>query len=129
MLLLLLLISVIKEPYPVERVDLLEVNHVYDERGCYLFDQLIIYDWNFCTDRYQVRTWRKITKKTPLMFPIRCEGEYVSRWYDGSGVSRYLRALSFRETWTRYDPEIEARDIVRVELRTPLKRFYRRRRN
>ena len=124
MLLLLLLISTVTEkPYPVDYVDLVEVNHYYDERVQPVFTQLIVYDWNPVESRYDVRTWRFIRRSCQNPFP--CRGSYVVRWYDGSSI-REVRASLFRETWTQHDPELEAREIVRVEHRTPLRRFYRR---
>ena len=41
-----------------DRVDLIEVNHFYDEQGRLVFDQIIFYDWSPMQCRYQVRDWR-----------------------------------------------------------------------
>ena len=40
-------------------VDLIEVNHFYDEHGKLVFDQVIFYDWSALQSRYQVRDWAK----------------------------------------------------------------------
>ena len=43
-----------------DRLDLVELNHFYDEQGRLVFDQLIFYDWSPEDARYQVRAWRLV---------------------------------------------------------------------
>jgi hypothetical protein len=104
----------------VDRVDLVELNHLYDERGQHLLDQLIFYDWSRHQARYEVRTWRKLT--SPSQIPLRSwrDQRYHIRWYDGP-AQRHVLATSFRETWTQYDPELEAREQLPVDRRKPLR--------
>lgn len=52
-----------------DQVDLVEINHFYDDQGRLVFDQVIYYDWHTAQGRYQVRDWRLL--KTRLKF--RCE--------------------------------------------------------
>ena len=57
-----------------EKVDLMEVNHFYDEQGRLVFDQVIFYDWSPDHSRYMVRAWRLV--KNPAQLPER-------DWRDG----------------------------------------------
>lgn len=103
----------------VDRVDLVEVNHFYDEQGRLVFDQIIFYDWSAPRGRYNVRAWRLL--KTPAQIPHRQQGEYVAVWHDGE-VLRKIRAASLRESWTQYDPELVEREFLPKEKRRELRR-------
>jgi hypothetical protein len=71
-----------------ETVDLLEVNHFYDEQGRLVFDQVIFYDWAADQSRYMVRAWRLV--KNPAQLPQRDwqAGGYLSVWHDGELLRR-----------------------------------------
>jgi hypothetical protein len=103
-----------------EHVELVEVNHLYDERGQHLLDQLIFYDWSVQLSRFDVRAWRKV--KSSAQLPVRSwqDGDYHVTWYD-RGILRHVRAAAFRETWTQYDPEVLARKQLPVEQRRELR--------
>jgi len=109
----------------VETVDLVEVNHFYDDQGRLVFDQIIYYDWDAEQSRYNVRDWRLI--KTPTQIPLRnwSRGGYVSEWHDfkqRDGLRR-VRAKSARESWTQYDPELIERDFLPQEKRRELRKI------
>jgi hypothetical protein len=103
-----------------ETVDLVEVNHFYDEQGRLVFDQTIFYDWSADNGRHMVRAWRLV--KNPAQLPQRDwnDGGYVSIWHDGD-VLRHVRATSIRETWTQYDPELVEREFLPKEHRKELR--------
>lgn len=103
-----------------ERVDLMEVNHFYDEQGRLVFDQIIFYDWSPEHSRYMVRAWRMV--KNPAQLPERDwrDGGYLTVWQDGE-VLRRVRAESMRETWTQYDPELIEREYLPRERRRELR--------
>jgi hypothetical protein len=103
-----------------ERVDLMEVNHFYDEQGRLVFDQVIFYDWSPEHSRYMVRAWRLV--KNPSQLPERDwrDGGYQAVWQDGE-VLRRVRAASMRETWTQYDPELIEREYLPKERRRELR--------
>jgi hypothetical protein len=103
----------------VDRVDLVEVNHYYDEQGRHVFDQTIFYDWCSEQGRYNIRDFR-LMRSTGQM-PVRdwSGGGYLSMWHDGS-VLRKVHATSFRESWTQYDPEVEERKYLKREERREL---------
>ena len=109
------------EDVVVESVDLIEVNHCYDEEGRHVFDQVLFYDWCPRDRQYHVRAWRLL--KDPAQIPARdpVRGDYETTWHDGS-LLRRVRAASFRETWTQYDPEVASRTRLPREMRRELLR-------
>lgn len=106
-----------------DSVDVIEVNHFYDEQGRLVFDQCIYYDWTPAACRHQVRGWRLI--KSPNQLPRRdwAGGGYTAVWHEGD-LLRVVRAGSVAETWTQYDPELLERENLpkerRRDLTTPL---------
>ena len=106
-----------------ETVDLIEVNHFYDEQGRLVFDQLIFYDWSAEHSRYMVRAWRLVKSSSQLPQQNFPGGGYTSVWHDGE-LLRSVQAQSMRESWTQYDPELVEREYLpkerRKELRTKL---------
>ncbi len=104
-----------------DRVDLVEVNHFYDEQGRLVLDQIIFYDWSLVQARYNVRAWRLL--KTPAQIPQRNwkSQEFVAVWHDGETLRR-VRADLLRESWTQYDPELLEQQYLPKEKRRELKR-------
>jgi hypothetical protein len=102
-----------------EHVDLIEVNHYYDDKGQHVFDQLIFYDWSPQCCRYDVRDWRLL--KNPAQIPVRNwqRGDYEATWHDGN-LLRKVHADGVRETWTQYDPELVQRTALPKEKRREL---------
>ncbi len=107
------------EDVTCDTVDLAEVNHFFDEHGKHVFDQVIFYDWSPAMSHYQVRAWRLL--KSPSQYPVRNweRGDWSAVWHDGE-VLREVRAASFRESWTQYDPELVERDYLPKEKRRDL---------
>jgi hypothetical protein len=103
-----------------ESVDLIELNHFYDEHGRLVFDQVIFYDWSAGEARYNVRAWRLV--KNPAQLPQRDWrlGGYSAMWQDGEQI-RYIHSASIRETWTQYDPELVEREYLPKERRKELR--------
>lgn len=103
----------------VDHVDLIEINHFFDEKGKLVFDQVIFYDWSKTHSRYQVRAWRLLRDRG--QYPERDwrRGEWWSLWHDGETL-REVRAPAFRETWTQHDPELTERDYLPKEKRRDL---------
>lgn len=102
-----------------DSVDLVEVNHYHDPRGQAVFDQLIFYDWSHQKRRFQVRAWRLIKSESQLPRRDHRDGHWLVRWHD-EGLLREVTAVSHRETWTRYDPELAERDYLPQEQRLEL---------
>lgn len=122
LLILLLTIPSLPESVTAEQVDVVEVNHFYDDNGRHVFDQVIFYDWSDGWQRHQVVAWRLIKDRSQL--PQRnwqaSSESYVTFWVDQE-VLRKVTAKSFRETWTQYDPELLEREALRKEDRRELR--------
>ena len=120
-----------------DNVDLIEINHFYDEHGRLVFDQLIFYDWKerveepiksengeiigiSYVDRYQVRGWRLIKNLNQWPTKDWSSGMYKVLWMDGE-LMRYITSKAIRETWTQHDPELIERDFLPKEQRKELK--------
>ena len=103
-----------------DTVDLIELNHFYDEHGRLVFDQVIFYDWSASEARYHVRAWRLV--KNPAQLPQRDwkDGGYSAMWQDGEQI-RHIYSKSIRETWTQYDPELLEREYLPKERRKELR--------
>ncbi len=104
----------------LDRVDVIEINHFFDEHGKLVFDQVLFYDWSASQSRYHVRAWRLL--KTPAQIPQRDwqRGDYVARWFDADAL-REIRATTVRESWTQYDPELTEREFLPKERRQELR--------
>ncbi|TWT30701.1 hypothetical protein [Blastopirellula retiformator] len=101
-----------------DRVDLIEVNHLYDCGGRHVLDQIIFWDWD--RDRFTVRAWRLIKDGNCLPRRNR-NGVYVSYWRD-MYTMRKVVAPRKRETWTNYDPEVADREVLPMDCRWGLVR-------
>ena len=102
-----------------ERVDLIELNHFFDENGRHVFDQVIFYQWSTTHNRYHVQAWRLV--KDPAQLPKQTWKPAGHRcvWYD-EGMLRSVFAEAFRETWTQIDPERSNRQLLPQDQRTGL---------
>jgi hypothetical protein len=109
-----------REDVARESVDLIELNHFFDEHGRLVFDQVIFYDWSSTDGRYNVRAWRLV--KNPAQLPQRdwATGGYSAMWQDGEQL-RHIQSRSIRETWTQYDPELVEREYLPKERRKELR--------
>lgn len=93
-------------------MDVLELNHFYDEHGKLVFDQWLFWDWNPVDRRYDVRAW--------LLNKGKQRRVATTLSWDDNGHLRRVRAIEFRETWTQYDPELVAREVRPKEYRRGL---------
>jgi hypothetical protein len=112
------LLSIVPVGGPVrESVPAVERNFFYDENGRLVFEQII-----FMGHDANVQAWR--LAKTAGQIPERDfeHGGYVMTWHDGETL-RQVRTRSVQESFTQFDPELEARKILekdrRRELRPP----------
>lgn len=99
-----------------EKVDLIEINHCYDEKGQLVFDQLLFYDWCPARARYDVRDWRLLRSATQVPKRDPHTGLHVVIWRDGQTL-RKVHAETVRESWTQYDPEIVEQQHLAKEHR------------
>jgi hypothetical protein len=107
---------------PEETVDLIEINHLYDEHGHPVFDQVLFYDWSAAHGRYQLRDWRLLKSPNQIPLPSAKDREYVSVWNDfkAGDTVRATKSRIVRETWTQFDPELAERDFLPADQRRKL---------
>ncbi len=92
-----------------EYVDLIELNHFYDQKGGLVYDQVIFYEMAPETGRFQVRAWCLVEDRECLnRRPTKNHQTelYQVDWYDTD--QRLLRKITsrlYRESWTQIDPE------------------------
>ena len=92
-----------------EYVDLIELNHFYDQLGRPVYDQVIFYERAPETGRFQVRAWCLVEDRESLnRRPVRIHETqlYQVDWFDTD--QRLLRKITsrlYRESWTQIDPE------------------------
>lgn len=111
----LLLAAAIPSAEPVvDRVDVAELNRVYDGCGRQTLSQIVW--WDRHPDDYHVVAWRLFGER---MRPHQERGDWVSRWQDGD-TFREVRAASFIETHTQWDVELEDRVYLPKEHRRGL---------
>lgn len=92
----------------VERCDLIEVCHVWDDDGDkFLYSQVIYWDWHGRQGRHHVAAWR-LLKATPGPQRDYARGEYRDRFTTSSGREVTVTAPTRRETWhySNADPEL-----------------------
>lgn len=103
-----------------ESMDLVEVNHFYDDQWRHVFDQMIFYQWSESAGRFQVVAWRLIKSDQQLPSKQWSTGNYQVLWRDGD-VVREVTASAYRETWTQHDPELVERSFLPREQRRDLR--------
>lgn len=107
-----------------ERVDLIELNHFYDDLGRHAFDQVIFYEWSPDYCRFHVIAWCLVEddlSRMPTKLPG--SGEYVVRWFDRDAkIQRQVRSKLYRETWSQTDPERANKRLIDEKYRVSLLR-------
>ncbi len=107
-----------------EQVDLIELNHFYDDLGRHVYDQLIFYEWAPDAKSFLVRAWCLVDEKQAgTVKPWRTwqDRRWHVRYHDRE--NRFYRKISsqqFRETWTQVDPERANRKLLDERMRTAL---------
>ena len=105
-----------------ESVDLIELNHFYDNLGRHSYDQVIFYEWSEEYSRYHVIAWSLVEDDAPrLPFRLPASNDYLVRWYDRDAkCRREVRSKLYRESWTRSDPERENKKLLEEKYRISL---------
>ncbi len=117
--LLLLVGAVPHDNVAFDSVDLVEINHLHDDAGHPVFDQLIYYRFCPLACRYQVVEWRMLKHDSQIPQRDARTGGYVATWHDqqNAGRLRQIRCPSLRTTFTNYDPELIERAFLPKEKR------------
>jgi hypothetical protein len=107
-----------------ERVDLIELNHFFDDLGRHAYDQVIFYEWSPDYGRFHVIAWSLVENdlyRMPTRLPG--SGDYVVHWYDRDArVKREIRSPLYRETWSQVDPERANKKLIDEKYRACLLR-------
>ncbi len=104
-----------------EHVDLIELNHFYDQQGRLVYDQVIFYELAPETGRFQVRAWCLVEDRECLNRRPTKNYEtqlYQVDWYDSD--QRLLRKITsrmYRESWSQVDPERANKRLLDERLR------------
>lgn len=100
-----------------DHVDIIELNHYHDSRGCRILSQWIFWEWRAEFNAYRVVAWRMANVTHSLTSSPRVS----LRWRDGE-ICRRVVANECRETWTLFDPEVRDREFLWREGRRGLSR-------
>jgi len=102
----------------IDNVDMIELNHFYDQRGCHVYDQVIFWRQDPATKRFEVAAWTMADQTDK--YPHKSSGNvWESKWFDGK-LYRVVRSRQMRESWTQVDPERANQRVVEVEERVGL---------
>jgi hypothetical protein len=102
-MILLLLCAIGSKLETSEHVDMIELNHYFDNRGQHVFDQVIFWRVDASTRRYQVRGWKICNSQND--YPTRNANGLASIWLGFDHAALKVRSKQFRESWTQVDPE------------------------
>lgn len=103
-----------------DRVDLVEVNHFFDEAGNPKFDQVIYYRWSNERGRYDVIDYKQLSSSDLVPVKIGKLDGYLAIWHDHN-VLRSVHSRDMIETWTQHDPEMVERKYLPKDRRDELK--------
>lgn len=102
-------------------VDLIEINHVYDETGRHRFDQMILWEWSPDYRRFHVVGWWTLNQD--VNYTINGNTAQLRELVADGVVARSARTYlgkAKRETWTTRDPEVTSRAVFGEQHRRGL---------
>lgn len=108
-----------------QRVDLIELNHYFDDSGGHAYDQIIFYEWSPDYRRYHVIAWSLVENDLGRI-PVydRNRDLHVVDWYDRDlKRRRSITSALFRETWSQVDPERANKKLLDEKDRISLLRI------
>lgn len=95
---------------PAIQVDLIELNHFYDELGRHAYDQVILWERSPDYNRFDVCDWWLV--ECLEEFPCKCGERFVVQH-----GARCISSKLFRETWTYSDPERDNKKLLDEKYR------------
>jgi len=99
-------------PITTDRVDMIEVNHNFDEQNNRLIlSQIIYWEWSPYFSEFIVMHWQLIGEGKKHTVVRKGPNEYISIGFDDERL-RVVKARSFKETWTYDDPEVVNQRLV-----------------
>lgn len=108
----------------VDKVDVIELNHRYDDEERHCYDQYIMWEWSPDYKRYHVVAWTLDEQKSNNLRKVTKDhntGKYVLTYVDSqTGLSRKIYAPIYKETSSSSDPERENKEIFPEKYRRGL---------
>jgi hypothetical protein len=106
----------------VDKVDMIELNHRYDDAGKHCYDQYLFWEWSVDYKRYHIVAWTLDEQKSSAPRILsKNDNRYTLTFYDrGISKNRKVIANVFRETETQYDPERENKNVFDEKYRRGL---------
>lgn len=108
----------------IEFVDLVELNHFFDQQGRHVYDQVIFYERHPGNGKYHVRAWCLVEDRESLnRRPVKDVHNDLYRvdWLDTDlRVLRSIRSKLYRESWSHVDPERTDKKQLDERLRLSL---------
>lgn len=99
-----------------DRVEVIELNYVYDEACNRILNQWIFWTWSEADQQYRVVHWT-IRKKGEIALPT--NDGWRLRFQD-RGMYREVTATSYREIHTQWDREVDDRKVLPLDQRKGL---------
>ncbi len=108
-----------------QRVDLIELNHFFDDLGRHAYDQVIFYEWSPDYRRYHVVAWSLVEDNLERMPSHDHRRDiHIVRWYDRDAKTRRsVWSELYRETWSQTDPERLNKSLMDEKYRVSLLRL------
>lgn len=109
--------------WPVEYVDMIELNHYFNGKAQHVYSQVIFYERLAANGHFHVRGWaliemRESLNRLPQYDPI--ADKVVVDMITSDGKYTRLESRLFKETWTQYDPERLDKDKLPEQYRLRL---------
>lgn len=112
------------EIIPEGRCDLIELNHFYDAKGAYIYDQVIFWKLDVPTGKFHVSSWCLADRNMVYDIPEKTASGWIVRHLNQKGKRINIKAPMFRESWTQIDPEREDKKFLREDLRIDILNSY-----
>lgn len=113
MLLAILLLVITSTPTSYHRIEILELNHLYDHKAKHVLDQYIFWGYYPAKDAIHVLDYRLVKSKKIV------PNGNVLILTDKIRVHKIYFKI-FKETWTQTDPEVFDRQFVSIWKRKEL---------
>ena len=113
------LVATVSTPLRIAEVDVCELNHTIDSDGDTRFTQVIL--WRWCPQwpmdaKHHVAEYFMVDSDVRI---DRKHGRHRVVWRDKLGQAYEVRAVTYRETTTAYDPEAWDRHEWPMDKRRP----------
>jgi hypothetical protein len=98
-------------------IDKIEKNSVYTEQGGYIYSQVILWERDPVTGKYEVREWYLLDREDDPRHPVRQTNGLVEALLEQNNPYTKVRSRLYVETHTPYDRERANQKFLQVEDR------------